>query len=159
MFYISARFSTSFSLQSNHSVALLSISTKNRDLWELEVQFSERGESDGTKTLGTKLDGQNWVISKWLLPGLSLFRSAGKLCERDCSLKGNVFFNASVLSKIWNFLSGLMRCNYCSLLPFPILSSLFSRYLPLLTSFLSASKIWLVIVQKTGKREIDQLWE
>ena len=70
------------------------------------------------------------------------------LCERDCSLKSNVFFSASALSKIWTFLSGLMRCDFCYLLPFPILFSLFSRYLPLLTSFLKASKIWVAIVQK-----------
>ena len=42
------------------------VSTKNGDLWEGlgKVQFSEHAQSNGKKTLGTRLDGQNSVISK-----------------------------------------------------------------------------------------------
>ena len=38
--------------------AALVLVTKNRDLWELEVS-EPAAESNGTKTLGAKLDGQN----------------------------------------------------------------------------------------------------
>ena len=33
-----------------------------------KVKFSEHAQSNGTKTLIMRLDGQNSVISKWLLP-------------------------------------------------------------------------------------------
>ena len=53
---------------SSPETASLLVSTNNRDLWE--VQFSEHAQSNGPKTMGMRLDGQNLVISKWLLPEL-----------------------------------------------------------------------------------------
>ena len=46
--------------------AALVLVTRNLDLWELEVSETA-ADSNGTKTLGAKLDGQNSVISIYMV--------------------------------------------------------------------------------------------